>query len=469
MPAPKVRADYEQLAAIAGTFGRQAEVIRSMFQSLSRQKQTLEGGDWVGKSADKFYAEMNSAVLPTVKRLIDALNRAQQVTRQISKVMKDAENASAALFRAAGTGDRARSPGSPGPAAAPARAKSGGGFWGGVKDFFGGIYAEGKDMVTGLYHMVTDPVGTAKALWHGITHPGELWDAFKKPFVEDWESGHPWRAIGRGVMFVGSMLVGTKGADKIGKAGKLGEAGHAARAAELAKAGRTAELMELAKMGRLGEGASQFVTKFGDDAGRLLAKGNLTPDELARLAKLPDTPAGLVDDLATKIGDNIKGNPLRMEYEGKVRGLGDDLQKMINDGKPIGEAEARHFYDARRNLGVEYKDLSPKPLRDYIYEVNTKRYGDPLGLKWEDALVKYDGDFQKIAEAATRPNPDVNKLLGGFKDWLGGKDTTALLEAQVDLMRAERAGLSASDVAAGVAKTGLAGKGIETARDANEE
>src|SRR4030067_2090264 len=82
-------------------------------------------------------------------------------------------------------------------------------------------------MVMGLYNRVTDPIGTAQGLWHGITHPGGLWEAFKQPYVEAWESGHPGQAIGRGVMFVGSILLGTKGADKAAKAAK------AARAAQV--------------------------------------------------------------------------------------------------------------------------------------------------------------------------------------------------------------------------------------------
>src|SRR4030067_1540118 len=64
-----------------------------------------------------------------------------------------------------------------------------------VGDFFVGMGEEGKDMVLGLYNLVTDPIGTAKGLWHGITHPPELWEAFKQPYVEAWGSGHPAPAL----------------------------------------------------------------------------------------------------------------------------------------------------------------------------------------------------------------------------------------------------------------------------------
>src|SRR4030067_467024 len=115
-------------------------------------------------------------------------------------------------------------------------------------------------MVSGLYNRVTAPIGTAKGLWHGITHPGELWEAFKQPYVEAWESGHPGQAIGRGVMFVGSILLGTKGADKAAKA---------ARAAQV-----TADAAEAGS--RLGSALSA-----ADDIGRV-AQGSRAETAMAR-------------------------------------------------------------------------------------------------------------------------------------------------------------------------------------------
>jgi hypothetical protein len=40
---------------------------------------------------------------------------------------------------------------------------------------------------------------------------------------------------------------------------------------------------------------------------------------------------------------------------------------------------AELMYQARRDLGVKYKDLTPELLKKYIYEINEARYGDPLG------------------------------------------------------------------------------------------
>jgi WXG100 family type VII secretion target len=134
MTASKVRADYEQLTAIAQAFGRQAEIARQMLGALQSHMATLQGGDWVGKSADKLYAEMNTAVLPAMGRVAAAMSEAASTTAKISRVTKQAEADSAALFRLDGNGAGTLAGGNgvgAGPAAAflggPADARSRGG------------------------------------------------------------------------------------------------------------------------------------------------------------------------------------------------------------------------------------------------------------------------------------------------------------------------------------------------------
>jgi hypothetical protein len=94
----------------------------------------------------------------------------------------------------------------------------------GIGDFFSGLWDEGTDMVGGLVNTVVDPITTVKGLWTAATHPDLLWQALTDPLIEDWNSGHPWKAIGRGTMFIGSLLVGTKGADKVAKLAKVSRA-----------------------------------------------------------------------------------------------------------------------------------------------------------------------------------------------------------------------------------------------------
>src|SRR6185503_10116030 len=93
-----------------------------------------------------------------------------------------------------------------------------GGFFssvaGGVKDFAIGVVSEAKDMVTGLAHAVTHPVETIKGLAFAVTHPIQTAKAIAHLFVEAWESGHPFQAIGRGVLAVGTLFLGGGGAVK---------------------------------------------------------------------------------------------------------------------------------------------------------------------------------------------------------------------------------------------------------------
>src|SRR5262245_20457412 len=106
MTVTKIRADYEALAEIAQAFGRQAQTAQGALGALQKDMSALEGGDWVGKGSDAFYAEMNTAVFPAMERLVAALNEAATTTRRIGQVMKQAEDDSAALFRLADTTQR---------------------------------------------------------------------------------------------------------------------------------------------------------------------------------------------------------------------------------------------------------------------------------------------------------------------------------------------------------------------------
>jgi WXG100 family type VII secretion target len=257
MAAPKVRIDYQSMKQIAQAFARESEAAGRTLQSLQRAKDVLQGGDWIGKGAKAFYQEMDQEVLPGMRRLNQALGSASRVTLQIVQLLHGAEDEASAILRAilAGLMGAGGILGAIGGALSSAL--------GHVGDFFVGMWEEGKDMVMGLYNLVTDPIGTAKGLWHGITHPGELWEAFKQPYVEAWESGHPGQAIGRGVMFVGSILLGTKGADKAAKAAK------AARAAQV-----TADAAEAGS--RLGSALAA-----ADDIGRV-AQGSRAETAVAR-------------------------------------------------------------------------------------------------------------------------------------------------------------------------------------------
>lgn len=346
MPAPKLRWDYDELMQIAQLFGRESQAAGKTLKRVQNRKADLESGDWVGKGAKAFYQEMDQAVLPSMRRLSEAMAIAQQVTMQMVRILQGAESDAARLLSVLLAGLSAD-----GRAAAGALSTA----WGHVSDFFIGMWDEGKDMVTGLVNLVTDPVGTAKGLWHGITHPGELWAAFKEPYVEAWESGHPGQAIGRGVMFVGSMLLGTKGADKLSKAAK------AARASRV-----TTEAAEVGA--RLGSALSA-----ADEIG-LVARGSRAETALARYIATESTHSfGAVDRVV--IGA-FKPNPSRSflgyfdetaTHGGTAFNTGDDVWRIADAaGSNRGWTINREFMQAQLERGAPRFELGGESVSEVL-------------------------------------------------------------------------------------------------------
>ncbi len=101
MGADIIQAQYDQLAAVAQRFGAQAEACASIQQQLLQRMQPLEQGGWQGRGRNAFLAEMSSAVLPAVQRLIGALQSGQQTTRQIGDLIYRAEEEASRPFRGA--------------------------------------------------------------------------------------------------------------------------------------------------------------------------------------------------------------------------------------------------------------------------------------------------------------------------------------------------------------------------------
>jgi len=237
-----VQVRYDELDAVATNFQGVSHAVADVARHVSGSVQPLRAGGWQGAAATAFFAEIEAEIQPALQRLSAALDEAASVTRSINANLRGAEEEAAKLFRGGSVG------------AQPTAAQSAGsGVLASVADFFEGAWDEGKDMVGGMWHMVRHPIDTAVGLGHAITHPGEMWDAIKKPYVEAWQSGHPWQAVGRGTLFAASFLLGAHGADKVAEAGAI--AGRAGELGELAGAtGRVGELGELGgATGRVGE------------------------------------------------------------------------------------------------------------------------------------------------------------------------------------------------------------------------
>lgn len=102
MKTCRIQADYEQLRQIAQILAQQATTCQQTTQSIQTHKATLQNGDWVGQGAMAFYAEMDTSILPSPKRLANALAQASQIVLHISGVMYQAEQDAAAVFHTFG-------------------------------------------------------------------------------------------------------------------------------------------------------------------------------------------------------------------------------------------------------------------------------------------------------------------------------------------------------------------------------
>ena len=104
MPAATIRANYDQLKQVATTFGKSSDECKRSLQNIKNNKETLQGGDWVGQGARAFYKEMDDSVLPTLQRLISALDTAQNSISQISSIMQGAEQQAAKVLQGGSPG-----------------------------------------------------------------------------------------------------------------------------------------------------------------------------------------------------------------------------------------------------------------------------------------------------------------------------------------------------------------------------
>ncbi len=92
MPHDRVRTNHDELAQMAALFGQEADAVAKTINGLRQRKDTLQGGDWIGAAARRFYAEMDGQVLPTLIRLQLALTQSQSVIHAIGKRLRQCES-----------------------------------------------------------------------------------------------------------------------------------------------------------------------------------------------------------------------------------------------------------------------------------------------------------------------------------------------------------------------------------------
>jgi hypothetical protein len=120
----------------------------------------------------------------------------------------------------------------------------------------------------------------------------------------------------------------------------------------------------------------------------------------AQLLGIPTAAA--INELSDGDDDEVRAlDTLRQAYEGEVRQIGTEAEQRLQEGQSP-ESVARWAYQARRDIGIAYKDLTPPDIREAIYARNIEKYGDPLGpsIEW---LLAQGKTWMDITESAARP------------------------------------------------------------------
>jgi len=93
-----IRVDYDLIKKIADAFRTKETDAQSVIQKLKSPFDTLKGGDWIGVGATAFFNEMDSEVLPAMKRLQNAMTEGDRVSKEIERLQHETESSITALF-----------------------------------------------------------------------------------------------------------------------------------------------------------------------------------------------------------------------------------------------------------------------------------------------------------------------------------------------------------------------------------
>lgn len=93
-----IQVNYDALETVAKKFMAEAEALEYIRRKLVYQFDALIPDGWEGDAARAFEWEMTNAVLPSLRRMIEALEDACYTTRKIGEVMENAEEEAAAQF-----------------------------------------------------------------------------------------------------------------------------------------------------------------------------------------------------------------------------------------------------------------------------------------------------------------------------------------------------------------------------------
>lgn len=98
MAEETVQVDHDQMKSVSQRFNDQSEQVRAQYSKINHQVDVLKNGAWIGPNADEYVKIMEQNLLPAVQRLQKALETASETTKQVAKIMHDADEENKGLF-----------------------------------------------------------------------------------------------------------------------------------------------------------------------------------------------------------------------------------------------------------------------------------------------------------------------------------------------------------------------------------
>jgi WXG100 family type VII secretion target len=99
MSSEKIEANYEVLGNVIKLFSARCDQLAKLTSDVQAASERLSCEGWIGTGSDAFEKEMKGTVLPSMKRLAEAMCAASQATRKISDTLSAAEEQACGCFR----------------------------------------------------------------------------------------------------------------------------------------------------------------------------------------------------------------------------------------------------------------------------------------------------------------------------------------------------------------------------------
>ncbi len=100
--AGTTQVNYDEMQAIIKSLQNEEAELRTLLQQTKSKVEALHGNQWVGQGADQFFNEMEGTVLPSMGKMVYALDVAGRVAEQIIKIIHGADEETKSFFNSIG-------------------------------------------------------------------------------------------------------------------------------------------------------------------------------------------------------------------------------------------------------------------------------------------------------------------------------------------------------------------------------